>query len=438
MFRLGAVPLAFVFNSILNGDSHSTLALASSLLGMFSLALTVLVSASNNTAGDVLLAISLPTLDALLPILLLDACFDRSPCCLPQELIADGHDKITACSRQNSRLQEASRRFWSTLRQVSLLSTMSLLPIFLFSGEPQDIRRNSYILDVYLIWILLISSGVVNALSLGLFSIVAKMSTPVTTTYLTVPTSSIIVVIFGGSLTAYGWTSIGLCWALSISFLLLQIRDTSITVATVTRSTYSLLRSMFIYLVLFGCVYSLVEFYHGEFTVPPTKSSTCEPYNKSPANTTPMGAPKLAVNPEDGYLGPRPNVNTIADIPLLVESCAEVVNGTGVDDVVNCLAYLAEKESEYMTVPSANSSQIGEQTSWSCRQLQSRALMFLQAQMGSYSLRKKRQQHPSGCVLGKLSHSTYTGQGLQHGDSSSSSKPTYTPKISRALGSGSG
>ena len=375
------MPLAFVFKSILNGDSHSTLALGSSLLGMFSLALTVLLSASSNTAGDVLLAVSLPTLDALLPILLLDACFDRSPCFLPQESTTESHHKMTACSQQNERLQEASRRFWSTLRQVSLLSTLSLLPIFLFSGEPQDIRRNSYILDVSRMWVLLVSSGVVNALSLGLFPLVARMSTPVTTTYLTVPTSSIIVIIFGGSLTAYGWTSIGLCWALSIFFLLLQIRDTSMTVATVTRSTYSLLRSMFIYLVLFGCVYSLMDVYHREFTVPHTKSSTCEPYLESSANITPPEAPKVTMNPEDGYLGPRPDVNTIADIPLLVDSCAEILNGTGVDDVVNCLAYLAEKESEYMTVLPTNSTQIGKRIHSAAGRLQSSALMILQSQM---------------------------------------------------------
>ena len=330
---------------------------------MFSLALTVVVSASNNTAGDVLLAVSLPTLDALLPILLLDASFDHNPCSLPQEPITDAHTRAIACSRHNSHLQEALGRFWSTLRQVSLLATLSLLPIFLFSGEPQDIQRNSYILDVKLIWVLLISSGVVNALSLGLFSIVAKMSTPITTTYLTVPTSSIIVVIFGSSLTAYGWTSIGLCWSLSIFFLVLQIRDASITGPTVTRSTYSLLRSMFIYLVLFGCVYSLVEFYHGEFTVTQTKSRTCRPYNEPAANITPPGSSKLAVDPKDGFLGPRPDVNTIANISLLLESCAEIVNGTGVDDIVNCLAYLAEKESEYMTVPEVNSTQFGERTS---------------------------------------------------------------------------
>ena len=321
---------------------------------MSSLALTVLFSESSNTAGDILLAVSLPTLDALLPILLLDACFDRRPCLLPQESTAEAHDKVNTCSRQDARLQEVSRRFWCTLGQVSLLSTLSLLPIFLFSGEPQNIRRNSYILDVNRIWVLLISSGVVNTLSLGLFSLVAKMSTPVTTTYLTVPTSSIIVVIFGGSLTAYGWTSIGLCWALSIFFLLLQTRDTPMTVATVTRSTYSLLRSMFLYLVLFGCIYSLMDVYHREFTVPHIKSSTCKPYLDSTAHITPPGAPKLAMNPEDSYLGPRPDVNTIADILLLVDRCAEIVNGTGVDDVVNCLAYLAEKESEYL---------IGEQTS---------------------------------------------------------------------------
>ena len=327
---------------------------------MFSLALTVLLSASSNTPGDVLLAVSLPTLDALLPILLLDACFDHRPYLLPQESTAEAQNKVTTCSRQNARLQEASRRFWSTLRQVSLLSTLSLLPIFFFSGEPQNIRRNSYILDVNRIWVLLVSSGVVNALSLGFFSLVAKMSTPVTTTYLTVPTSSIIVVIFGGSLTVYGWISIGLCWALSVTFLLLQTNDTSMTVATVTRSTYSLLRSMFIYLVLFGCVYSLMDVYNREFTVPHTKSPACEPYFESPSNITPPGAPKLAMNPEDSYLGPRPDVNTVANIPLLVDSCAEILNGTGVDDVVNCLAYLAEKESEYLTVPPANSAQIGE------------------------------------------------------------------------------
>ncbi len=120
---------------------------------------------------------------------------------------------------------------------------------------------------------------------------------------------------------------------------------------------------MFIYLVLFGCVYSLVDFYHGEFTVSHTKSTTCEPYKESPANITPPEAPKVAINPKDGYLGLRPDVNTVANISLLVESCAEIINGTGVDDVVNCLAYLAEKESEYMTVLPVNSIQTGEQPS---------------------------------------------------------------------------
>ena len=78
---------------------------------------------------------------------------------------------------------------------------------------------------------------------------------------------------------------------------------------------------------------------------------------------TPPEAPKSAMNPKGGYLGPWPDVNTVVNVSLLVESCAEIVNGTGVDDVVNCLAYLAEKESEYMTVPPANSTQSGEQTS---------------------------------------------------------------------------
>ena len=88
--------------------------------------------------------------------------------------------------------------------------------------------------------------------------------------------------------------------------------------------------------------------------------STCQPYNGLDANPGPPEAPRPLGIAKDDYLGPRPDVNTIANISLLVERCPEIANGTGVDDIVNCLNYLRGNEHEYLSVPSINPTKNGE------------------------------------------------------------------------------
>ena len=62
--------------------------------------------------------------------------------------------------------------------------------------------------------------------------------------------------------------------------------------------------------------------------------------------------PKTAVTPVDGFLGPRPHVDTEADLDLLVEACRGTYLGTEkMRNVFECLRFLAQDEGSYYKLP---------------------------------------------------------------------------------------
>lgn len=66
--------------------------------------------------------------------------------------------------------------------------------------------------------------------------------------------------------------------------------------------------------------------------------------------------PESAVLPRDDYLGPRPHVDTVANLSLLVEECRGTYEGLeSMRDVFHCMEYQANKEDEYYFVPETGS-----------------------------------------------------------------------------------
>lgn len=65
--------------------------------------------------------------------------------------------------------------------------------------------------------------------------------------------------------------------------------------------------------------------------------------------------PPSAVAPKDDYMGPRPHVDTVADLNLLVEECRGTYEGLEkVRDVFSCLQFLADREDKYYSLPEAS------------------------------------------------------------------------------------
>ena len=136
-------------------------------------------------------------------------------------------------------------------------------------------------------------------------------------------------------------------------------QGTAPTATTKLRSTWLFLRGVVLGALLWGCIYGINRIHQASLPQA-SEISACEHQYDPISNYTHAEAPEIPSTIKDDYLGSRPNVDSIANISLMVEACHEIVDGQGVDDVVNCLAYLAEKENEYLTLPVANSSQTGQ------------------------------------------------------------------------------
>ncbi|KAH0548044.1 hypothetical protein GP486_008215, partial [Trichoglossum hirsutum] len=62
--------------------------------------------------------------------------------------------------------------------------------------------------------------------------------------------------------------------------------------------------------------------------------------------------PESLVAAKDDYLGPRPHVDTVANLPLLVETCRGSLGGLEkMRNVFDCMTYLANSEKEYYSLP---------------------------------------------------------------------------------------
>lgn len=367
LLRLGAVPILFASNMGSKGPSHSALAGSSAILAILSLSLTILPFTETSTTltgalVQVIMIVSMSFVDAILPIFLLKACHVTPQTPSAEGLSATDEKDGIEKSPLTTRLRKGSAKFWGTLRHASLLSIVIVVPIFLLCGEVQDIQRNSYVLDVCYLWLELVLSGLLTGLMLIFLSILAKTTSPVAATFLTLPSSAVLLLVFAfGSLSLFGYLGVSLCLAASAVFFGSQIRGSTETAITTKRSTLFLIRNLTIAAVACGCIYAITR--GKQATVP---SQNFEPICLVGDDIKGGVAshPPLALSAaNDGYLGQRPAANTIANIDLIVERCSEVPNGSGIDDVVNCLSFLKDRESEYLILPKVSTGDLEERAS---------------------------------------------------------------------------
>ena len=351
LLRLGAIPLSFLLNALFKTDSHSVLAVGSLTVATSSLVVTILHFTEQVTLGHLFLGLPVSVADALFPFLLWRASHDQSHKVPSQGSSPRDHVNVANASPLPHRI----RTFWSTLRLIPLLSTAVLIPVFFLSGELQDIRRNCYILDITTLWHLLVASGIVNGVNLILLWLLATATSPVTMTFLAAPIYAFQLAVFTHSRsTLYSWADIGICWSFSMGFLALHMREGGLTAAT--RTIYSSLRNLHIAAVVLASVYLLLRVNRELFSSDDVEVSTiasCE-MGFHPNSAMNLSEPTEVTNSvNDNYLGIRPDVDTVANLTLLVDRCSEVVDGTGVDDVVRCLSYLANTDEEYFSLPDA-------------------------------------------------------------------------------------
>lgn len=142
------------------------------------------------------------------------------------------------------------------------------------------------------------------------------------------------------------------------------------------RALCSLVRNIFLALILYVSIYATIQLAHdpsarakarqkvpsflndadaikqtktGDVKIKITGASrtvTIDPH----ANV--FNRPSSAVVPRDDFWGPRPHVDTEADIAMIVEECRGTYDGIEkMRDVFECLKFLSEKEDKYYVLP---------------------------------------------------------------------------------------
>ncbi|KAF2092536.1 hypothetical protein NA57DRAFT_62404 [Rhizodiscina lignyota] len=144
------------------------------------------------------------------------------------------------------------------------------------------------------------------------------------------------------------------------------------------RSCFALLRNLILAALLYAVIFGTIELVRnpsvgakGKLGIPAfldksgpadilktTKSGVKVKFAASSTKVTinpqanVFNRPKSAVVPRDDYLGPRPNVDTEADLQMLVEECRGTYNGLEkMRNVFECMTFLADGEEKYYSLP---------------------------------------------------------------------------------------
>ncbi|GME48631.1 hypothetical protein GTA08_BOTSDO01860 [Neofusicoccum parvum] len=144
------------------------------------------------------------------------------------------------------------------------------------------------------------------------------------------------------------------------------------------RGFCTLLRNLFLAALLYTCILSIINLAKnpssrptGKLGIPAflgksgpvdliksTKAGVKVKFAGSPSSITinphanVFNRPDSAVAPKDAYLGPRPHVDTEADLQLLVEECRGSYNGIEkMRNVFDCLQFFANGEDRYYQLP---------------------------------------------------------------------------------------
>lgn len=300
---------------------------------------------------DLLQGASLTIADALFPVVLVNAYSGRYQRLTSQGNIPDEDEKRFHSPSILFRMQQGCSSFWSVLRHVSFLSTVLLVGHFLVSGELQGIQENCYVLKVGILRWLVATGGILNGTALITMALLSMAASPMTTTFLAAPMNAFQLAIFMYTgFNQYRWIGLSLCWALGLVFIFFPTKDNTSTPIAATRKPHPVARNAIVIVVLCGALYSMNALGQGSRPSLDIESPTCQ--NSSTLEVE-NPQPKVLSSTSalhDDYLGPRPHVDTIANLTFLVEQCREIEEGGGVDDVVHCLSILQNAENEYFSV----------------------------------------------------------------------------------------
>lgn len=281
-------------------------------------------------------------------------CHERCEGLTFQGDLEDSSKKQYIAMTKNFRLGQNSSSFWPILRLVSLLSTVSLVPLLFLSGELSYIMKDCYVLDIEYLWQLLIFSGILNGALLVLTSLLIIVTSPVTASLMVAPSIAVSLAVFAfGSLTSYGWIGLIGCWLFTFCFAANQMREGTSPELVQTRNAYSVLRSVTIILVLCTTIPGVGRLIWDHSSLPSIEVQGCGSDMTLVSNYVSSKPSKPSSTANYGYRGPRPNVDAVIDMSLLIDQCSEVANGLGIDDVINCLRFLANGEAQYMSLPEA-------------------------------------------------------------------------------------
>lgn len=354
--QVAALPLSLGLNLLFDSVSYSNVALSFMCSAALSLFFAAYPFTGGLSLGNSFMGATLSVVVALVPILLLKLWktygYEGT---YHGKLFEDFHAGTPGASHFAGR-QQALMVLGTTFRSTSLASTILLIPMLLFSGEIQHICRNAYILDVPSFWHLLVASSILSATSFFLPLLLVRFVSPLKATFLHVPSCVILLAVFHhNTLTPQGWINVAICLTFSLTLVISKAEDGPSLTTSPMRNLVILLRNLLFAIVVYGSMYQASYLMHkGLFSSDEGVPSFSPRESEATRASAIVWAKTDARDINDAYLGPRPLADTIANVSMLLGHCNEVPNGSGVDDVVNCLSYLSTSPAEYLVSPHGN------------------------------------------------------------------------------------
>ena len=323
--------------------------------------------------GTTFLGIASSVFAALFPVLLLRTQQSFGNALKLQRQLVNEPDLEPIDIVEAGPTQDALHVFWLTLRLTAVVSTILLIPTLLLSGELQDMYYNCYVLDIKILWCLFAASGILSGMALILTLLLCRLVAPVMTTIFLLPGSGLQLVILNSfSLMLNVWIDVAMCWLASVYLILgtgkeamakksnwahkSRTKESTAKKKSLAHTSCSALRNIIFPAVLYAYIHFMVYLSQGGRSIGHVKIT---PFTQNghgsgtKYDTGWLNRTQSSLSENDGYLGIRPHIDATANLSLLMEQCKEVANGKGVDDVVNCLSYLANSEREYLYLPGA-------------------------------------------------------------------------------------
>ena len=349
-----APPWSLVFGY--HGESVSFLLLA--FAAALSISLAALTLAQSIGFYDALRAAAVAIAHALFSVLARKAMsspqskFDKPP---RGEQATDL--KSENCSEYGS-IITLLRKVLTEVTKIAVISALFVLPTVLLSGELGDMNRNCYLLDAPRLWYRIAAGSALQGASLLFFLLSANILPPFSLTFLQIPIYGVAFLFFcSHRLSMRGWISVGLCIVFTVVLASQKMDGSLVTSSSGRRGFWGLALKVSLAVVLYGAIYQgsyILEKYVTAGSLPLPSFTEQGPYGNARTNASLTELLELPQGVHDDYLEPRPTAGTFADISKIMTNCAQVTGGTGVDDIVHCLSYLASSQEEYLISPINN------------------------------------------------------------------------------------